>query len=87
VLIVQWAATNTIAQHVVDDDKLGRVLSLYALVYFAGAPVGALLEGALASAIGPIHTFAAAGAACVLCSLVFRRALTSEPIVPTAKAA
>jgi MFS family permease len=76
-LIVQWAATNTIAQSVVDDDKLGRVISLYALVYFAGAPIGALVEGALATWIGPIHTFAIAGAACVACSLVFRRSISS----------
>jgi MFS family permease len=74
-LIVQWAATNTLAQTLVDDDKLGRVISLYAVVFFAGAPVGALLEGALATWIGPIHTFAVAGAACIACSLGFRRAV------------
>jgi MFS family permease len=74
-LILQFAATNTLVQTLVDDDKLGRAMSLYAVVFFAGAPVGALIEGTLASAIGPIHTFAIAGVGCVLCSLAFRRAL------------
>jgi MFS family permease len=74
-LMVQWAATNTLVQTVVDEDKLGRVMSLYAVVFFAGTPLGALLDGTLANAIGPIHTFAIAGAGCVVCALVFLRAL------------
>lgn len=74
-LIVQWAATNTLVQALVDEDKLGRAMSLYAVAFFGGAPVGALLEGTLASAIGPVHTLALAGACCLACSLVYRRAL------------
>jgi predicted MFS family arabinose efflux permease len=45
-LIVQWAATNTLVQSIVDDDKLGRVMSLQAVVFFAGSPIGALVEPA-----------------------------------------
>jgi hypothetical protein len=30
------------------------------VAFFGGAPVGALLEGSLASQIGPVHTFAIA---------------------------
>jgi predicted MFS family arabinose efflux permease len=74
-LMVQWAGTNTLVQTLSSDDKLGRVMSLYAVVFFAGAPLGALIEGSLASAIGPIHTFAIAGAGCVLAALVFWQAL------------
>lgn len=74
-LIVQAAATNTFAQSTVGDDKLGRVISLYAVVFFAGAPVGALLEGVLASAIGPIHTLALAGAGCLAGAAIFSSAL------------
>ncbi|MFT3698800.1 MAG: MFS transporter [Kofleriaceae bacterium] len=76
-LIVQWAATNTVVQTLVDEAMLGRVMSIYALVFFASAPVGALLEGALAQAIGPIHTYAVAGALCLVCSIVFRARLRS----------
>jgi predicted MFS family arabinose efflux permease len=74
-LILQYSATNTLLQSTVDEDKLGRVMSLYLLSVFAGAPVGALLEGSLANAIGTVHTFALAGLACVVCSLVFRGSL------------
>lgn len=71
-LIVQWAATNTIVQSIVDDDKLGRVMSLQAVVFFAGSPVGALFEGSIAEMIGPIHTLALAGAGCLSCALLLR---------------
>ncbi|MGE0871574.1 MAG: MFS transporter [Kofleriaceae bacterium] len=72
-LIMQAAATNTLLQATVDPARLGRVMSLYAMVFFAGAPVGALLEGALARSIGATHAFAAAGVCCVACALAFRR--------------
>jgi MFS family permease len=74
-LIVQAAATNTFAQSIVEEDKLGRVISLYAVVFFAGAPVGALLEGVLASAIGPIHTLALAGVGCLAGAATFTSVL------------
>jgi MFS family permease len=70
-MMVQLAATNTLLQTIVDDHMLGRVISLYAVAFFGGAPVGALLEGALAHEIGAIHTFAIAGALCVASGLVF----------------
>src|SRR5205085_7649993 len=72
-LIMQAAATNTLIQATVDTARLGRVMSLYAMVFFAGAPIGALLEGALARSIGATHAFAAAGVCCVVCALTFRR--------------
>src|SRR3569623_3317846 len=72
-LIMQAASTHTLLQATVAHDKLGREMSLYAMVFFAGAPVGALAEGALARQLGPIHAFAAAGVCCVVCALVYRR--------------
>nr|HEX4315120.1 MFS transporter [Kofleriaceae bacterium] len=74
-LMVQMASTNTIIQTVVDSDKLGRVMSLYAVSFFGGAPVGALLDGTLASAFGVRPTFVAAGLAAVTCAIVFRKRL------------
>src|SRR3569623_285630 len=71
--IMQAASTNTLLQATVAHDKLGREMSLYAMVFFAGAPVGALAEGALARQIGPLHAFAAAGVCCVVCAHVYRR--------------
>ena len=74
-MIVQMASTNTLIQSIVDDRMLGRVISLYAMVFFGGAPLGALLEGALASQIGAVHTFAVAGVLCLTCGLLFASAL------------
>jgi MFS family permease len=74
-MVMQMAATNTVIQTIVEDKMLGRVISLYAVAFFGGAPVGALLEGALASQIGVIHTLAIAGAICLVCALVFAIAL------------
>ena len=74
-LMVMWASINTRVQTLVADDMLGRVMSLYAVAFFGGAPVGALLLGTLATLLGPIHAFALSGVGCLLCTLLFRRAL------------
>jgi MFS family permease len=74
-MMMQLASTNTLLQTLVDDKMLGRVISLYAVAFFGGAPVGALLEGTLASQIGAIHTFAIAGALCLASGLVFAYSL------------
>jgi MFS family permease len=77
-LMVLWAATNTLVQSLVDEDKLGRVMSLYAMAFFGGAPVGALILGTIASAIGPVHAYALAGIGCIAGALVFRRTLLAS---------
>lgn len=74
-MMMQLAATNTLVQTLVDDRMLGRVISLYAVAFFGGAPVGALLLGSLASAIGAVHAMAIAGGLCVISSLIFASAL------------
>jgi MFS family permease len=74
-LMVQMAATNTIVQTIVEPAMLGRVMSLYAVAFSGGMPVGAFLEGSIASQVGAVHTLAGAGVLVVLCGLVFRRAL------------
>ncbi|HLL20478.1 MAG TPA: MFS transporter [Kofleriaceae bacterium] len=73
--MVQMASTNTIVQTIVDTDKLGRVMSIYAVAFFGGMPLGALLMGITADAIGPMRTFLVAGAAVAFAGLAYRRAL------------
>ncbi|HEX3763187.1 MAG TPA: MFS transporter [Kofleriaceae bacterium] len=70
-MMMQMAATNTLIQSIVDDKMLGRVISLYAVAFFGGAPIGSLLEGTLANQIGAIHTFAVAGVLCIVAGLAF----------------
>jgi MFS family permease len=79
--MVQMASTNTIIQTVVDHDKLGRVMSLYAMAFFGGMPLGALLEGWLADQIGPLNTFMCAGIAVSSAGVLYLRAL---PAIRTA---
>ena len=73
--MVQMASTNTIIQSIVDSDMLGRVMSLYAVAFFGGMPLGALLLGSVADMIGPMNTFLASGAAVLACATAFRLAL------------
>jgi MFS family permease len=77
-LMLHWASTNTLVQSLVDEDKLGRVMSLYAMAFFGGAPLGALIEGTIASAIGPVHAYALAGVGCLAGALVFRHTLVAR---------
>ncbi len=70
--MIQMASTNTIIQSTVDPSMLGRVLSLYAMAFFGGMPVGALLQGWLADQIGPMQTFLCSGVAVLICAMLYR---------------
>jgi MFS family permease len=65
-MMVQMAASNTILQTIVDDDKRGRVMSFYSMAFMGMAPFGGLLAGALAHRIGAAHTVLVSGICCVL---------------------
>jgi MFS family permease len=62
-------------QTIVEDDKRGRVMSLYTMAFLGTAPLGSLLAGILASHIGAVYTVRVAGALCFAGSLVFARRL------------
>ena len=74
-MMLETASTNTILQTIVEEDKRGRVMSLYATAFVGMAPVGSLLAGTLASHIGAAHTVQVTGALCVVASLLFARQL------------
>lgn len=65
------AASNTIIQSLVPEDKRARVMSYYTTAFFGGAPFGSLLVGSLAHHIGAPYTMTATGAFCVAGSLWF----------------
>ncbi|RPI60909.1 MAG: MFS transporter, partial [Planctomycetaceae bacterium] len=50
--MVQMASTNTLIQTLVDDDKRGRVMSIYAMCFMGMTPLGNLLIGGLAGSYG-----------------------------------
>jgi MFS family permease len=74
-MMVLMAASNTILQTIIDDDKRGRVMSLYTMSFMGTLPVGCLMAGAIASRIGAPETVRIGGALCVLGALFFAREL------------
>jgi len=51
-MMITMAASNTVLQTVADDDKRGRVMSFYTMSFMGTAPLGSLLGGYMAGAIG-----------------------------------
>ena len=70
-MIVQMAATNTLLQIIVDDDKRGRVMSFYSMAFMGTVPLGCLLAGALVPFVGAPLTVMAGGLCCITGALVF----------------
>jgi MFS family permease len=65
------AASNTIIQSLVPEDKRARAMSYYTMAFFGTAPFGSLLAGALAHRIGAPHTVILTGSFCIAGSLWF----------------
>lgn len=74
-LILQSTSGNTILQTIVDEDKRGRVMSLYALAFTSMVTFGNLFAGSLASRIGAPNTLTIGGIICIAGSLFFGRQL------------
>jgi MFS family permease len=74
-MIVEMASSNTIIQTIVDEDKRGRVMSLYAMAFGGTAPFGSIMAGILASRIGAPNTLIISGTICIIGSLLFLKKL------------
>ena len=74
-MIMHFASANTVLQTIVDDDKRGRVMSLFSVAFLGMAPLGSLLAGFLASRIGPQYTVQITGTCCVIAAIIFARQL------------
>jgi MFS family permease len=71
-------ATNTLIQILSPDDVRGRALSIYTMIAIGVVPLGSLVDGAIAAAIGLRETFALVG---VLCTVLFLAIWIFRPIV------
>jgi MFS family permease len=71
------AASNTVIQTLVPDDKRGRVMSFYTMAFMGMAPFGSLLAGSLAHHFGAPHAVMITGAFCVAGSIWFTTQLKS----------
>jgi len=76
-MVVQLAASNTILQTIADDDKRGRVMSLFVMSFMGLAPFGSLLFGGLANIIGAPYTLLIGGCCILAGALVFARKFSS----------
>jgi MFS family permease len=70
-MMVQMASSNTILQTIVDDDKRGRIMSMYTMAFQGMMPFGSLIMGSLASKVGVPDTLLLGGFVCMTASAVF----------------
>lgn len=70
-MMTQMAASNTILQTIVDEDKRGRVMSYYTMAFLGMAPLGSLLGGVLASRVGAENVVRVAGLCCIAGAVLF----------------
>jgi MFS family permease len=63
-IVVQVAACNTVLQTIVDEDKRGRIMSLFNMAFLGMAPFGSLLAGGVANGIGVSATL-------LLCAVIY----------------
>jgi MFS family permease len=81
-MIVQLATSNTVLQTIVDEDKRGRVMSLYTTAVMGMAPFGSILAGAVAHRFGVQITMLCGGILCLAGGLIFAtRIPTLRPMV------
>jgi MFS family permease len=76
-LMMQMASSNTIVQSIVDDQKRGRVLSLFVMARRGIESLGSLLFGAIAAWVGTPGTLMLAGTLCLLAVAAFATKLPS----------
>ena len=69
--VLLMVSTNTLIQTLVEDEKRGRVLSLFTTAQGL-FPIGSLFIGAIAEGFGPRAAMGACGLVCLGAALVFR---------------
>jgi len=72
-IIASFAATNTLLQVIVDEDKRGRVVSLYGMSFMGITPLGSLLLGSLSHRWGVQIVLFACGFFCLLAVILYLR--------------
>lgn len=72
-MIVEFASTNTLLQTIVDEDKRGRVVSLYGMSFLGITPLGSLLLGSLSHQWGVNVVLFVSGIFCLLAVVLYAR--------------
>ena len=79
-IVAMLTSCNTTIQTLVDDDKRGRVIGLYAVLLLGLAPLGNLVACQFAEWVGIQHTLQTGGIVCFLGGVSFL-ALLAKPLV------
>ena len=75
--VLLMASSNTLIQAMVEDQKRGRVMSLFTMAFTGTMPLGNLAAGALTAGWGPKPTLVASGLVCLACAYVFHLKIPS----------
>ncbi|MGA2400473.1 MAG: MFS transporter [Syntrophobacteraceae bacterium] len=70
-MMTHIASSNTIIQTIVDEDKRGRIMSLYAMSFMGVMPFGSILAGSVADRIGVQFTLLLGAACCIIGAAFF----------------
>ncbi len=76
-LIASVASSNTILQTIADEDKRGRIISIYVMMFLGVAPVSNFVSGLVAEAIGAQWTMFGCGVALTAATTWFAANLDS----------
>lgn len=82
-MVIIIASCNTLLQNMVEQDKRGRVMSIYTMAFMGTTSLGSLCGGAIANKIGVPDTFLLAGATIIVAASIFKTKL--KYIRPKAK--
>jgi len=83
-MMLQMSMSNTLLQTLSDEDKRGRVMSFYTMMFMGMIPFGNLLAGFVVGAVGAPLTVILGGGVCILGALVFGARLPrrAEKVTP-----
>lgn len=70
-MMFHMAANNTLLQTIVEEDKRGRVMSLYTMAFMGSAPLGSLVGGTIAERFGAPVAVQIGGTICLVAAAVF----------------
>ncbi len=73
--VLLMASSNTLVQTFVEDDKRGRVMSLFTMAFTGTVPLGNLVAGAVADKVGSAATLRMSGVICLGIVAIFYRKL------------
>lgn len=73
--VLTMASSNTLVQTFTEEERRGRVMSIFTMAFTGTMPIGNLLAGWIAGFAGPAITLIASGAVCLVVALLFYRLL------------